>query len=124
MVEETSRDKEMNNMERIADITIRTSEFGTGDIVMDQDEDRILVRREDIEEFVAAIGRYGEGKEPTPEKWYVVLTGTKNRRTDYVGEPMVFTTFWKAWRVARTVGGVEGFFFPIRVDDYEMVARR
>ena len=48
-----------STMERIADTTIIASGWNTGNIVIEQDEDAVLVRAGDIEKFVAAVRRCG-----------------------------------------------------------------
>ena len=114
-------------METIADITIGTSVFGTSALVMKQDEDRIVVQQEDIEEFEAAVRKHAgvvEEGEPTPEKWYVVLKNSNYRLSNTPGDPMMFTAYTDARMFARGLGGLERTYCPISVDEYELAFGR
>ena len=118
-------------METIADITIGTSVFGTSALVMKQDEDRIVVQQEDIEEFKAAVRKHAsivEEGEPTPEKWYVVLKNSNYRLSNSDKTPTTFTVYEDARAHARRY--TEMFtkigrrYAPISADEYERVFGR
>ena len=109
-------------METIGYITIGTGVFGTGDIVIDQDEDRIVVRQGDIEEFAAAIRKRAptiEEPVPTPEKWYVVLKNSNSYLTTHNQAPMTFTDYEDARRYGAECSHRGRTYCPVSVDEYE-----
>ena len=115
-------------METIGDITVEHPVPQSVIVYIKQDDDVIVVYKDEIVGLADALREYSpltsEEPKPAPEKWYVVLKNSNFRLPAHAipgatSIPLIFTIYSDARIYASNFGGLERTFVPISVDEYE-----